>query len=387
MPDSLKNRRSQSRSRGQGGRPLKLISVVGARPQFVKLAPVARAFGMHEEITHSVIHTGQHYDENMSKSFFTDLELPAPDLNLGVGSGGHAVQTAAMLVKLEQAFSEQAPSAVIVYGDTNSTLAATLAAAKIHVPVAHVEAGLRSFNRLMPEEINRLVADHCADRLYAPTPCALKNLEQESLGRRAVLTGDVMLDAVLHNIELADAKSSMRRDLGLEVGGYGLVTVHRPVNTTGPELEKLMKALEETARRHLPLVFPVHPRTRAVLESLNYRPPEGLSLISPLSYLDSIAMVRDAAMVITDSGGMQKEAAFLHTPCLTARAETEWTETVEIGVNRLVGDGGERIVEVVDQILNSESLFDDEVLKKLDENYGCGDAAGRIVEDCIKWIS
>ena len=183
MPDSLKNRRSQSRSRGQGGRPLKLISVVGARPQFVKLAPVARAFGMHEEITHSVIHTGQHYDDNMSKSFFTDLELPAPDLNLGVGSGSHAAQTAAMLVKLEQAFSEQAPSAVIVYGDTNSTLAATLAAAKIHIPVAHVEAGLRSFNRLMPEEINRLVADHCADRLYAPTPRALKNLEQESLGR------------------------------------------------------------------------------------------------------------------------------------------------------------------------------------------------------------
>ena len=196
-----------------------------------------------------------------------------------------------------------------------------------------------------------------------------------------------MLDAVLHNIELADAKSSMRRDLGLEVGGYGLVTVHRPVNTSGPELGQLMRALEETARRHLPLVFPVHPRTRAMLDDIGYQPPECLTLVPPLPYLDSIAMVRDAALVITDSGGMQKEAAFLHTPCLTTRAETEWTETVEIGVNRLVGNSGAQLIEAADQILSADSLFDDEVLKKLEQNYGCGDAARRIVEDCIEWIS
>jgi UDP-N-acetylglucosamine 2-epimerase len=343
--------------------------------------------GDHDSVIHRVVHTGQHYDDNMSTAFFEELEIPRPDLDLGVGSGSHAAQTAAMLTQLETSFSADPPDAILVYGDTNSTLAATLAAAKIHIPVAHVEAGLRSFNRQMPEEINRLVADHCADRLYAPTPKAFKNLEEENLRARAVISGDVMLDAVVYNIKLATAKSRALEKTGLEAGNFGLVTVHRPVNTTGDALPELLKALEETARRHLPLVFPVHPRTRAVLEELSYEPPKELVLLEPLPYLDNIALIQAAAVIITDSGGVQKEAAFLHTPCLTMREETEWTETVEIGVNRLVANAGPELVEAVGEVLKSGNMFNDETLRRIQGHYGQGDAATRIVKDCIEWLS
>lgn len=366
---------------------LKFVSVVGARPQFVKLAPIARAIREYKALSHVVIHTGQHYDKNMSASFFEVLELPKPDLDLGVGKGSHAEQTAKMLTRLESALVASAPDAVLVYGDTNSTLAATLAASKIHVPVAHVEAGLRSFNRLMPEEINRLVADHCSDRLYAPTPQALGNLENENLGDRAVLSGDVMLDAVLHNTELADEKSTALKENGLQAGKFGLVTVHRPANTSRHELQKLLEALERTAHEHLPLVFPVHPRTRSVLEELAYEPPDVLTLLEPLAYLDCISLIRAAAVVITDSGGIQKEAAFLHTPCLTMRDETEWTETVEIGINQLVGNAAVDLVEAVGEVLRSENMFNKGTLQQLIEHYGRGEAARCIVKDCIEWIS
>lgn len=367
--------------------PPKLVSVVGARPQFIKLAPVARAMAAHDGIRHLVIHTGQHYDEKMSSCFFDELELPKPDLNLGVGSGSHAEQTAVMLTRLEMAFQHETPDAVIVYGDTNSTLAATLAAAKIHVPIAHVEAGLRSFNRAMPEEINRLVADHCADRLYAPTPQAMKNLQQENLAGRAVLSGDVMFDAVQHNLELASAKSRVLESLSLEPGQFGVVTVHRPVNTTGGALEQLMGALEDVSRQYLPLLFPVHPRTRAALDQMDCQTPPGLRLVDPLAYLDMIALIRAAAVVITDSGGVQKEAAFLHTPCLTLRAETEWTETVEIGINRLVGEAGVDLSQSVGEVLNRENMFNDATLARLQEHYGDGSAAGRVVSDLIGWLA
>lgn len=364
----------------------KLVSVVGARPQFVKLAPISRATDANSGVEHRVVHTGQHYDDSMSASFFEQLELPRPDLDLGVGSGTHGQQTAAMLSQLESYFTEHRPDAVLTYGDTNSTLAATLAATKIHVPVAHIEAGLRSFNRLMPEEINRLVADHCADRLYAPTPQAMTNLRNENLADRAVHSGDVMLDAVQHNIGLADAKSTALEKYDLKTGGFGLVTVHRPSNTTGDELHQLLGVLEHVAGQHLPLVFPVHPRTRAVLKEMAFEPPDGLTLLDPLPYLDNIALIKAAALVVTDSGGVQKEAAILHTPCMTMRDETEWTETVEIGVNFLVGNTGTRLVETVGKVLKSGDLFGRNTVDRIKEQYGGGDAAIRIIDDCVEWL-
>lgn len=364
-----------------------LVSVVGARPQFVKLASIARAIESRAGIVHRVVHTGQHYDDSMSAAFFEQLELPRPDLDLGVGSGSHAVQTAAMLTRLESYLESNRPTAVLTYGDTNSTLAATLAAAKIHVPVAHIEAGLRSYNRDMPEEINRLVADHCSDRLYAPTPQAMKNLAKEDLDDRAVQTGDVMLDAVLHNIELAKAKSQALDAFGLRDKRYGLVTVHRPVNTDGDALQPLLAELEATVGQ-LELILPVHPRTQAALDAMHYKAPEGLHLVGPLPYLDMILLIEHAAVVITDSGGIQKEAAFLHTPCLTMRDETEWTETVDMGVNRLVGNAaGSGLTEAVAEVLASRDPFGAKTLKEIRRQYGSGDAAEKIIGDCIDWLS
>ena len=275
---------------------------------------------------------------------------------------------------------------MLTYGDTNTTLAATLAASKIHVPVAHIEAGLRSFNRLMPEEINRLVADHCSDRLYAPTPLAMQNLENENLHDRAILTGDVMLDAILHNVELAEAKSRMLEVLELHSGEFGLVTIHRPVNTVGDALQQLLVALEDTVKLHLPLVFPVHPRTRAVLDEIDYEAPEGLTMLNPLPYLDIISLIRAAAFVITDSGGVQKESLFLHTPCLTTRNETEWTETVDMGVNRLVRNARTELADAVDDVLKAPDIFNDVTFVQIRKHFGDGDAASRIVKDCIEWL-
>lgn len=363
-----------------------LLSVVGARPQFVKLAPIVRALEKHDGCTHRIVHTGQHYDDRMSAIFFEQLELPRPDIDLGVGSASQGSQTAAMLAKLEEFLLRDKPSAVLTYGDTNSTLAATLAAAKLEIPVAHVEAGLRSFNRKMPEEINRLVADHCSDRLYAPTPNAMENLEQENLSERALLTGDVMRDAINHNIGLAEEKSRALDEFGLEEGGFGLVTVHRPVNTTGTALKSLLEALEEVARHRLPLLFPVHPRTRAVLDELSYKHEARLRLVDPVPYLDVIALIKAAAVVITDSGGMQKEAAFLGTPCLTLRDETEWTETVDMGVNRLVGNSGSSLVAAMAELGGSEDVFGNRVKQQIRKHYGSGNAAEIIVRDCLGWM-
>lgn len=365
----------------------KVASVVGARPQFVKLAPIVRAMDEHAEIAHQIVHTGQHYDDRMSASFFSQLELPKPDVDLGVGSGAQGEQTAAMLVKLENYFLRSRPDAVLVYGDTNSTLAAALAASKLQIPVAHIEAGLRSFRRSMPEEVNRLVADHCADRLYAPTPQALENLQAEGLSARSLLSGDVMLDAIRLHVGLAGEKSTALLDLGLASGGFGLVTVHRPVNTTVDALERLLVVLEATVERHLPLVFPVHPRTRAALDEMAYVPPPGLRLLEPLPYLDTIVLMQAAALVITDSGGVQKEAAFLQTPCLTMRDETEWPETVSIGVNKLVGDNGRRLLAGVEDFLTSADRFDERALKQIEMHYGDGNAASRIAGDLLEWLS
>lgn len=364
-----------------------IVSIVGARPQFVKLAPVARALEQAGSFAHRVIHTGQHYDDRMSAVFFDELELPLPDIDLEVGSGSHGVQTGAMLARLEEAFESDRPDVVLVYGDTNSTLAATLAATKIHIPVAHIEAGLRSFNRTMPEEINRLVADHCGDRLYAPTPTAMENLADEQLTDRAVQSGDVMRDAVLHNRQLAKDKSRVLDTLKLEPGEYGLLTIHRPVNTTAESLETILAALESQAAATLPLIFPVHPRTRPLVRELGYEKSQAIRVIEPAAYLDMLQLLEGAAVVVTDSGGVQKEAAFLSTPCITLRDETEWTETIEMGVNRLVGQDASAIKDAFSGVLESEDIFDKVVAKELDRHYGNGASAGLIASDLVSWCA
>jgi UDP-N-acetylglucosamine 2-epimerase (non-hydrolysing) len=316
---------------------VKILSVVGARPQFVKLAPVA-AECARRGVEHVIVHTGQHYDPMLSDVFFTDLGIPDPDVHLGVGSGGHGVQTGSILGAMDGVLDAQRPDWVLVYGDTNSTLAGALSAVKLHVPVAHLEAGLRSFNRRMPEEHNRVLTDHAADLCLAPTQVAVEHLRAEGLGARAVLVGDVMID-VLHRVrdELVDADAVLA-ELGVSEGGFSVATVHRAENTDDPaRLRAIVEALREVDH---PVVLLAHPRlrVRAAEQGLDL---DGGSLTTraPLSYPALVGAVSRARGVITDSGGLQKEAFALRTPCTTVRTETEWVETVQLGWNVLVEPG------------------------------------------------
>lgn len=319
---------------------MKIVTVVGARPQFIKAAPVSRALRRrHVEI---LVHTGQHYDENMSAVFFDELDLPAPDHHLGVGSGGHGVQTGAMLAKLEPILQAERPDWLLVYGDTNSTLAGALAAAKLRVPVAHVEAGLRSFNRAMPEEINRVLVDHLADRLFCPSQTAVENLTAEGIRRGVQLVGDVMADALTEAAGRARQKSTILARLGLSSGAYSLATVHRAENTD--DLGRLARILAALSALDETVIFPVHPRTRKALGALA-GPGPNVRLIEPVGYLDLVRIAAEARLILTDSGGLQKEAYWLGVPCLTLRDETEWVETVRAGWNVLVGTHTEVILE------------------------------------------
>ncbi len=322
---------------------MKIVSIVGARPEFVQAAPVSRALRpRHHEV---LVHTGQHYDYEMSAVFFEQLGLPAPDYNLEVGSGPHGWQTGQMLARLEETLLAEKPDWVLVRGDTNSTLAGALAAAKLHIPVAHIEAGLRSFNRWMPEEINRVVADHVADLLFCPTPTAVKNLAAEGIIEGVHLVGDVMYEAILYNLSLAEARSDALARLGLSPGGYLLLTVHRAENT---DIRANLRAILEAVNRlEEPVLFPAHPRTRHLLDEMGWRPAPHVRLVEPQSYFDILVLEKNARLLLTDSGGMQKEAYCLETPCLTLREQTEWVETVEAGWNRLVGAQTGRIVEAV----------------------------------------
>ena len=360
-----------------------LVSVVGARPQFIKVAPVCRAL-QRVAYPHEIIHTGQHYDREMSAVFFEELKIPRPSVDLNIGSGKHGEQTAAMLAALEKQFEDKRPDAVIVYGDTNSTLAAALAAAKLHIPLAHIEAGLRSCNREMPEEINRIVSDHCSDMLFAPTAEAMRNLHNEGLGQRSTLVGDVMYDAVLHNREIAARRSTVLSDLELAPEEYGTVTIHRPANTEINNLKSLMQTLAEIADSVLPIIFPIHPRTRAILGDEFVGGSPRLRIVEPQSYLDMLALVEKAKFVLTDSGGLQKDAAFLGTPCVTLRDETEWTETVEMGANTLVGADRRRILAAVNDIVDTSER---NWTTQLAHHYGDGEAAGRIAAEIISWLS
>ena len=347
--------------------PMKVVSVVGTRPQFIKAAPVSAALRKHHR--EILIHTGQHYDDGMSASFFRSLRIPEPDYNLGVGSGTHGEQTGRMLIELEPVLGSNAPDVVLVYGDTNSTLAAALAAAKLHLPVAHVEAGLRSHNREMPEEINRIVADHVSTLLFCPTQTAVDQLAAEGVRAGVHLVGDVMYD-----VALATAQEARRRDirkrLGLARKEYLLCTVHRPSNTDDARnLRSIGEALAECGR---PVVFPVHPRTRKFLEQHGLLSVlTDVLLVEPLDYLDFQALLMEAAKVLTDSGGVQKEAYFFGVPCITLRDDTEWIETVEDGWNVLVGADKREILRAIAEFSPSGTK---------QKSFGDGHAAERIVE-------
>ena len=322
---------------------MRVLSVVGARPQFIKAAPVSRQLRrQHQEV---LLHTGQHYDHGMSQVFFDDLGIPMPDVNLGIGSATHGRQTGQMLAGIESVLLEKQPDWMLVYGDTNSTLAGALAAAKLHIPVGHVEAGLRSFNRAMPEEINRVLTDHIADLLFCPTETAVSNLAVEGIVAGVHDTGDVMLDAVLHHASVAEERSTILDGLALEPRSYLLATVHRPRNTDRTEnLRAILEALSQVGET---VIFPVHPRTSKMMHAEELSVSASVRLIEPVGYLDMLQLERNARLILTDSGGVQKEAYFLAVPCVTLRQETEWVETVEAGWNMLVKADKERILESV----------------------------------------
>ncbi len=319
---------------------MKILTVVGARPQFVKAAAFSRV--VRQRHTEILVHTGQHYDTQMSAVFFDELALPQPDYHLGVGSGSHGVQTAQMLERLEPVIQREAPDQVVIYGDTNSTLAGALAAAKLCVPIAHVEAGLRSYVRDMPEEVNRIVADRLSTYLFAPTQNAVDNLAHEGIVAGVTLTGDIMYDALLRHAPIAAEKSRAVRNLGLVPGGYVLATVHRAANTDDPA--RLADIVDALALLHEPVILPMHPRTRAALMGTDIEVEPPIRIIEPVGYLDMLALEQAARVVLTDSGGVQKEAYLLGVPCVTLRDETEWTETLEGGWNVLAGSDTERIL-------------------------------------------
>lgn len=355
---------------------LKILTVVGARPQFIKSATLSRVIAARNEVTEVIVHTGQHYDQNMSDVFFEELDIPRPDYHLEVGSGSHGVQTGQMLARLEETIQKEAPEVVLVYGDTNSTLAGALAASKLHVPLAHVEAGLRSFNRRMPEEVNRIVADVLSTFLYVPTEAARINLRNEGVPDARVLQfGDVMFDAALYYGERAETGALKSHSLNKKA--YVLVTIHRAENTDNlRRLEVIFSALSKLAEE-MDLVLPIHPRTRAVIQAAGLEVGR-VKLIDPVGYLDMVALERDARLILTDSGGVQKEAYFHRVPCVTLRDETEWVELVDLGWNRLAPPvSAQSILSEVTAALAHQP-------GDAESPYGSGDAADRIVEHLVR---
>jgi UDP-GlcNAc3NAcA epimerase len=355
---------------------MRIVTIIGARPQFVKAAVVSQALkrsGLFEEL---IVHTGQHYDANLSDIFFTELGMKAPAYHLGVGSGSHAAQTATMLETIEDVLMREKPNTVLVYGDTNSTLAGALAAAKLRIPIAHVEAGLRSHNRDMPEEINRIIADHLSALLFAPTVGAVAQLKKEGISPANVcLSGDVMYDAALSYGRKSDTVSTIIDRLSLSRSGYALCTVHRAENTDNEvRLRAIVKVISKVSRR-LPIIIPLHPRTLNALKHIGFEgfKGDGVRIIPPVGYLDMIALQKSAAVIITDSGGVQKEAFFYRVPCVTLRNETEWQELIDLGWNRLVdlSDVAGSIKTILDSI-GRPGIQDA-------EPYGQGDAADKIV--------
>lgn len=378
---------------------IKIVTIIGARPQIIKAAALSRAIGtkFHDQIEEIIVHTGQHYDENMSEVFFEELEIPKPDYNLGVGSASHGVQTARMIEGIEKILLTEKPDFIVLYGDTNSTLAGAVAASKLHIPVAHIEAGLRSFNKSMPEEINRILCDHCSTLLFSPTKTGFDNLIKE--GFRAGATapfntdnpciyhcGDVMFDNSLHFAEMAEEKSTVLADNNLSQNNFILSTIHRDNNTDQPErLNSIFRALTRISRlSNKQIVLPLHPRTAKLL-SQNLAPEvyeivsgnNGILLIPPASFLDMIVLEKNASMVITDSGGVQKEAYFFEKPCIILRSETEWKEIVEVGAAIIANADEEEIISAWNSFQHNDNL-------KFTPIFGDGMAAEFICEELLK---
>lgn len=358
---------------------MKILTVLGARPQFIKAAAVSRAIRAHNEsggdaLQEVIVHTGQHFDANMSDVFFEQLDIPTPDHHLGISGLGHGAMTGRMLEGLETLIQAEKPAWVLVYGDTNSTLAGALAAAKLHVPVAHVEAGLRSFNMRMPEEINRVVTDRISTLLLCPTATAARHLRDEGIANGVHVVGDVMLDVSLYYREVARSRSTILSDLKLCERQFALVTCHRAENTDdAARLASIVEAMAAIARR-IPVVWPVHPRTRKLLDTNALADRlEGVTLTEPLNFLDMIALEQAAAIILTDSGGIQKEAFFYGVPCVTMRDETEWVETIECGANRLAGASTTAILAAFEDMIAAGPIGHDAA------PYGAGTAAEDVV--------
>jgi UDP-GlcNAc3NAcA epimerase len=375
---------------------MKIVTVVGARPQFIKAGAVSRAIQEFNQkksrIREIWVHTGQHYDALMDKVFFEELKLPKPDHHLGVGSGSHAKQTGLMLERVERVLEKEKPEMVIVYGDTNSTLAGALAAAKLNIPVGHVEAGLRSYNQAMPEEINRLLTDHLSTFLFCPTDQAVQNLLKEGIkdGRTRIVknVGDVMYDSILYYSKMTEKKSSIIKDLdlclstpnsGLRTQTYYLATLHRAENTDDPKkLKSILKALDEIGK-NIPIVLPLHPRTKKRMGSYHFLSKfKNIKFIEPVSYLDMLKLEKKAKAILTDSGGVQKEAYWLRVPCFTLREETEWVETIKSGWNVLTGTNAKRIVGEVGHLEKRRKH------PKWNKLFGDGKAGEKIVQILIR---
>lgn len=357
---------------------MKILTVIGARPQFIKAAPFSKA--IRQYFNEVIVHTGQHYDENMSNIFFNEMGIPKPDYNLEIGSGRHGKQTGEMLIALEEVMLKEKPDYVVVFGDTNSTIAAALAAAKLHIPIGHIEAGLRSFNRNMPEEINRIATDVLSSQLFCPTSNAVDLLSKEGITKEVHACGDIMYDAMLHFLPIAEKKSGILDKLNLNDNDFYLFTMHRPENTDHPKrIKDIFMGLEACEG---PIIYPVHPRMRSVLEKPEIqefvKKMTNLVLIDPVGYLDMIALEKAAYKIITDSGGMQKEAFFVKTPCITIRDESEWVETVDLGYNIIVGAD---TLKIQDAIENFNPKHD------VNNPYGKGDSAKIMTQKIVSYLN
>ncbi len=360
---------------------IKVVTVVGARPQFIKAAAVSRVIRdtYADQVQEILVHTGQHFDENMSKVFFDELDIPKPNYNLEISGGSHGLMTGRMLEAIEQVLLKEKPDWVLVYGDTNSTLAGALAAVKLHIRVAHVEAGLRSFNMRMPEEVNRVMADRISTLLFCPTEAAVKNLQLEGVKSGVINSGDVMYDVALTFRDQARQRSTVLQRLGLTEKAFTLATCHRAENTDDPtRLKQIMSALGSIAN-DLPVVLPLHPRTRKLIYEQDLQPLlDRVTVLEPVAFLDMVALEQAAKLILTDSGGVQKEAFFYRVPCVTMREETEWVETVHAGMNMLVGADTDKIIQATIDMQSKEPANNDA------QPYGNGRSAFGIVDALVK---
>lgn len=355
---------------------MRITSIIGARPQFVKVSAFHRAIIEHDNIQHYILHTGQHYDYNMSDVFFKEMEIPIPNNNLNIGGGTHGQNTGRMIEQIEEILIKEKPDWVVLFGDTDSTLAGAIAASKMHIPVAHVEAGLRSWNRAMPEEINRVLTDHCSDVLFVPSEGAARNLKKEGVPNEKVKwSGDIMYDvALMFKERISNSELSVEK-WGVTPKGYVLATIHRAENTdTAEQLSQVMDRLSEVNHQ---IILPLHPRTKNALSKFQIHLPDNITAISPVGYLEMVLLEINALFIITDSGGVQKEAYFHQVPCITMREETEWSELVEHSFNYIVGTNFNKMQKALNEIENRDFLYDQKF-------YGDGNAAQLIVKALLE---